>query len=224
VGPTGEQGPQGEQGTTGEQGPQGEQGPPIDNASGFAAIPADRRVVLVDPGVDVKPETVVIATPMANLRARSFWVTKDEEADLIAIRMSSPRAVDTPFSWLLVESDPAGGASVVRVIDIEADAALRFMQDGQQVTDISVKPGERIRFRIANTAGFDHSFYIGTDDELMEPSGTTDAGIDPWTSGVRTLDWTVPADVYVSGLKFGCMVPGHYPLMQGTFSSPDPAS
>jgi hypothetical protein len=181
-------------------------------------IPADRRAVLVDPGVDVTPETVVIVTPMANLRDRSFWVTKDEDADLIAIRLSSPLAKNVPFGWLLVESDPTADVSQVRVIDIEADNALRFLIDGRRARQIPVQPGERIQFRIRNTAGFVHTFYIGTDDELMAPDAATDIGIGPWSSGVRTLDWTVPADVHTSELKFGCTVPGHYTLMQGMFT------
>ena len=77
-------------------------------------------------------------------------------------------------------------------------------------------PGETVIFRIDNTAGFDHNFYIGTDAELNVPNATTATGIPMWQSGVQELTWVVPADI--SGLKFGCTVPGHYALMQGTFS------
>jgi len=109
---------------------------------------------------------------------------------------------------------PAGEA---RVIELVATAALQFTDPaGTQIKDIPVTPGETVTFRIDNTAGFDHNFYIGTDEQLMTPAGTTDTGIPSWQSGVQELTWTVPADL--TGLKFGCTVPGHYTLMQGTFS------
>ena len=34
--------------------------------------------------------------------------------------------------------------------------------------------------------------------------------------GTQEFTWTVPDDV--TGIKFGCTVPGHYQLMNGTFS------
>ena len=104
-----------------------------------------------------------------------------------------------------------------RVIDIVATASLQFTTpDGTQLTDIPVTPGETVIFRVENAAGFDHNFYIGTDAELSVPSATTPTGIPTWQSGVQELTWVVPEDI--SGLKFGCTVPGHYALMQGTFS------
>jgi uncharacterized cupredoxin-like copper-binding protein len=107
-------------------------------------------------------------------------------------------------------------AGTPRVIELEVTASLQFLQDGEQVRDIPVVPGETVRFRIKNTAGFDHTFYIGTDAELSVPNATTDTGIPVWSRGVRKLTWTVPDDI--TGLRFGCTVPGHYPLEQGTFS------
>ena len=112
------------------------------------------------------------------------------------------------------EAPPSGEG---RVIDLVATASLQFTTpDGTQVTDIPVTPGETIVLRIDNKAGFDHNFYIGTDAELNVPNATTAAGIPMWQSGVQELTWVVPADI--TGLKFGCTVPGHYALMQGTFS------
>jgi azurin len=35
-------------------------------------------------------------------------------------------------------------------------------------------------------------------------------------SGLQEGTWVVPADV--SDLKFGCTFPGHYKVMQGTFT------
>jgi uncharacterized cupredoxin-like copper-binding protein len=113
---------------------------------------------------------------------------------------------------------PAGTSDAPRVIELQAIGALQFTDaNGQQVKDIPVTPGETVLFRIDNTAGFEHNFYIGTDAELSVPAATTETGIPNWTSGVQELQWTVPEDL--SGLKFGCTVPGHYASgMQGTFS------
>jgi hypothetical protein len=112
---------------------------------------------------------------------------------------------------------PVAPGGEARVIDLLANGALQFTDPaGTQVRDIPVTPGETITFRIDNTAGFDHNFYIGTDDQLIVPAGTTEVGIPTWQTGVQELTWVVPADI--SGLKFGCTVPGHYALMQGTFS------
>ncbi len=38
-------------------------------------------------------------------------------------------------------------------------------------------PGETVVFRINNTAGFEHNFYIGPDAELQVPNGQTDVGL-----------------------------------------------
>jgi uncharacterized cupredoxin-like copper-binding protein len=122
-----------------------------------------------------------------------------------------------------VSAAPAPPSGEARVIELQADSSLRFTDtDGQQVTDIPVTPGETVIFRIENTAGFEHNFWIGTDDQLTAPYATTDVGIDTWTTGVQSVEWVVPADV--SGLKFGCTVPGHYTTMQGTFSASEPAA
>ena len=100
------------------------------------------------------------------------------------------------------------------VVELEADATLRFIgEDGEPVSAISVVPGETLLIRVDNTAGFEHSFFIGTEEELSEPQATTDVGIEAWSSGTRVLAWTVPDDP--SGLMFGCTVPGHFPVMHG---------
>ena len=113
--------------------------------------------------------------------------------------------------------EPVAPSGEARVIDLVATGALQFTDPaGTQVRDIPVTPGETITFRVDNTAGFDHDFYIGTDEQLIVPAGTTDVGIATWQTGVQELTWVVPADI--TGLKFGCTVPGHYALMQGTFS------
>lgn len=109
-------------------------------------------------------------------------------------------------------AEPAGDA---RVIELEADAAIRFLQDGEQIREIPVTPGETVLFRIDNTAGFPHNFYIGPDAELSVMAGSTDTGIPDWNTGVQELQWVVPDDL--TDVRFACTVPGHYFTMQGDF-------
>ena len=115
---------------------------------------------------------------------------------------------------IAVEAAAAGGEP--RVIEFEATATLTFAQNGVPITEIPVTPGETVLFRIDNTAFFAHNFYIGADEILAMPNGTTDVGIPDWTSGVQELEWVVPDDL--TGIRFACTVPGHYFLMQGDFT------
>lgn len=136
---------------------------------------------------------------------------------------NTPETLDTQGDAPASEgAAPAAEGGEPRVIDLQATTSLQFTDpNGQQVQDIPVSPGETIIFRIDNTAGFEHNFYIGTDAELSVPSATTETGIANWSSGVQEFEWTAPDDI--SGLKFGCTVPGHYPTMQGTFSAAEAA-
>jgi uncharacterized cupredoxin-like copper-binding protein len=122
-----------------------------------------------------------------------------------------------PAEATAAAADPAtAAAGEPRVIELEADAAIRFLQDGEQIRNIDVTPGETIIFRITNTAGFAHNFYIGADEDLQVMGGTTDVGIPDFETGVQELEWVVPDDV--SNLRFACTVPGHYYTMQGDFT------
>ena len=137
----------------------------------------------------------------------------------MAAESMAPMAAESaaPAAGSAAPGEPVAPSGEARVIDLVATGALQFTDPaGTQVRDIPVTPGETITFRVDNTAGFDHDFYIGTDEQLIVPAGTTDVGIATWQTGVQELTWVVPADI--TGLKFGCTVPGHYALMQGTFS------
>ncbi len=112
--------------------------------------------------------------------------------------------------------DDSGTAEAPRVIPIQANAALQFTDAaGTVITDIPVVAGEVIRFEVENTAGYSHNFFIGTDAALSVDDRANLVGIPDWMEGVQTYEWTVPSE---GELKFGCTVPGHYALMQGTFS------
>ena len=127
-----------------------------------------------------------------------------------------PAVVEEPTAAAAPEEPAAAPVEgEPRVIELEADAAIRFLQDGEQIQDLEVTPGETVVFRVDNTAGFPHNFYIGPDDELRVMGGTTDTGIPDWDIGVQELEWVVPDDV--SDIRFACTVPGHYYTMQGDF-------
>ena len=122
--------------------------------------------------------------------------------------------VEVPVIEIQAPNDVGGSP---RVIELELDNALRILQDGEQVQEIPVTPGERILFRVRNTAGFSHNFYIGRKALLKQPNGTTRVGIPDWDRGLRELEWTVPANA--DKLMFGCTIPGHFFLEQGRFTT-----
>ncbi len=104
-----------------------------------------------------------------------------------------------------------------RVINISANAALQFLDEGGTLLNsIGVTPGETIEFVVDNTAGFDHNFWIGTPEELAGSFAETDVGIPTWASGVQSVVWTVPEEG-AEVLQFACTVPGHYTPMHGNF-------
>ena len=57
---------------------------------------------------------------------------------------------------------------------------------------------------------------FGRDEQLSVPNASDLPGIPTFQSGIQEFEWVVPDDV--TGLMFGCTVPGHYALMQGAFS------
>jgi hypothetical protein len=106
--------------------------------------------------------------------------------------------------------------AAARIIELDANAALQFTDKaGTLVSEIAVTPGETITFKVTNTAGYLHNFYIGTDQQLMSAANAEMIGIPDFAEGTQEVTWTVPDDI--TGLKFGCTVPGHYQIMQGVF-------
>jgi hypothetical protein len=131
----------------------------------------------------------------------------------------TPRGAGVSYVLSLGPMPDAGDepdtSQAVRIIELEQDASLRILRDGRQIRRIAVTPGERVLFRIDNTAGFAHNFYIGRRVQLRRPNGSTDVGIPDWDSGVQEFEWTVPANA--NTLSFGCTIPGHFALERGRF-------
>lgn len=103
-----------------------------------------------------------------------------------------------------------------RVIELTLTGALEIVGDaGSTVEAIAVASGETVRFELENTAGFPHNFVIGSAQDLA--AGLTEseaASVPPWSTGTRSLDWTVPSG---ERFQFGCTIPGHYQPMHGDF-------
>ena len=108
---------------------------------------------------------------------------------------------------------PTVAVDASHVIDLELTGDLKIKQNGQQISTIPVVQGETYTFRVANTAGFDHDFLIGSDADLS--AGTAGLpGIPAWSSGTREFQYTFGS---AGPLAFGCTIPGHYSQMKGTF-------
>jgi len=205
----------------------------------LVAMPEDQvlaKVTILDP---------LVAEPGATAEG---VVTVDQEGDYIAIcfvpqglttlggpeTTLDPALADAPAHFSLGERQeftvtaagttpgpiptavPVPSPGAARTIELQLTSALQIQQDGVQVTDIPVTPGETITFKVTNTAGYSHNLYVGPESALESSQVTGLPGIPDFAEGTQAFTWIVPADV--SGLRFGCTVPGHYSMMNGTFS------
>jgi hypothetical protein len=109
-----------------------------------------------------------------------------------------------------------GGSPGGSTIDLEETAALEILQDGEPVSDLDVRLGETYTFRVTNTAGYDHNFFIGTPEQLEANQVADLPGIPTFTEGTREFEYTVTEET--AELEFACTVPGHYASMHGSFT------
>jgi uncharacterized cupredoxin-like copper-binding protein len=114
-------------------------------------------------------------------------------------------------------SSPGASGGTGQTIELEETADLHITQNGSPVQSIAVTPGETVTFKITNSAGFSHDFFIGPPDQLSGNNTAGLPGIPEFSSGTQEFTYTVPADV--SNLEFGCTLPGHYPSMHGTLTA-----
>jgi uncharacterized cupredoxin-like copper-binding protein len=88
---------------------------------------------------------------------------------------------------------------------------------GQKLTELGVAQGGTYTFRVTNTAGYPHNFFIGSPEDLAANNKPELVGIDDFNSGTQEFTYTFEADP--ATLQFACTVPGHYPLMNGKFTA-----
>ncbi len=76
--------------------------------------------------------------------------------------------------------------------------------------------GETVTFKVTNTAGFDHNFYLGPADALSANNPKPDLpGIPTFSSGTKEVTYTFES---TDPLQFACTLPGHYGSMHGDFA------
>jgi hypothetical protein len=188
-----------------------------DTYAAYWAVAADIRVLgeATSRGLQqVALERIMMDLAHAEALARDDETGKIGEGGCRSARFDGGGSLESETK---AHREPGDETRPARVIEIEATASLQFRDErGDTLEHIAVTPGETVLFRVDNTAGFDHNFYVGSEHELEEPEGVTDTGISTWTEGVRELEWIVPSDV--SGLMFGCTVPGHFTPTHGIFT------
>lgn len=128
--------------------------------------------------------------------------------------MSMPPASAAPSGGPQASGEPEPSGAI-HVIELDENASLQITRDGSLVTELTVKLGETVHFKITNTAGYAHNFYIGKPDALGQNNVSGLPGIPDFSGGTQEFDYTVTADT--AGLQWGCSLPGHYPSMHGTF-------
>ncbi|HWH24703.1 MAG TPA: hypothetical protein VNW68_07415 [Candidatus Limnocylindria bacterium] len=116
----------------------------------------------------------------------------------------------TPAAPTPGDMTPAPG----NLFELEMNAQLQILQDGQQVTELHVSDGETYTFRVNNSAGFTHDFFVGPPDRLEAGDTAGLDGLDEWESGVREFSWTANR-AEADGWQFACTVAGHYTFMHG---------
>lgn len=112
-------------------------------------------------------------------------------------------------------STPAGSpAAPGNVVDLELTGNLTILRDGVQLTELHVTDGETYVFRVDNSAGFTHDFYLGPADRLAANDVSGLPGIEKWDEGPREFSWTASHEA--DNWEFACTVLGHYASMHGS--------
>lgn len=173
---------------------------------------------------EATPVEVVWTVP-ADIAGLKFGSTEGSDFSTMSgtFSLASAGPTNAPGTQAPASVAPSVGPSAAssqepggRVIELELTAALEIKEAGAKVVQIPVTPGETIVFKITNTAGYVHNFWIGPDTALMANQTAGLTGIPDWSDPApKELTWVVPDDI--TGLFYGCTVPGHYTLMKGAF-------
>ncbi len=104
------------------------------------------------------------------------------------------------------------GVGVEQTIDVRMTAALRF-----EPAEVTVRAGERVRFRVTNVSQVDHEFYV--DDEAAQQAHgeqvlSAGGALPDGPTGILVLPGTTKELVYsaerAGQLVIGCHLAGHY--------------
>jgi uncharacterized cupredoxin-like copper-binding protein len=103
------------------------------------------------------------------------------------------------------------------VIELNLTAALQITNpDGSAASSLAVQNGTTYTFRITNSAGFAHNFFIGPQAQLSSDQTSGLPGLPAFDEGTQEFEYTVTDET--ATLEFACTIPGHYPPMHGTFT------
>lgn len=115
--------------------------------------------------------------------------------------------------------DTPGTEASPRVIELDLTGTLQITdREGTKVDAIPVVAGETVTFRVTNSAGFDHNFYLGAEDVLSTTTTTSSAdlpGIATFASGTQEFTYTFET---TDPLQYACIIPAHYAPMHGDFT------
>jgi mono/diheme cytochrome c family protein/uncharacterized cupredoxin-like copper-binding protein len=145
----------------------------------------------------------------------------------------APDATPVPDCWrpytnpAFAPASPAASAAPVtspgtaanpRIIKVDETGDLRITDDaGAPLSAIAIKKGETVTFQVTNKASFPHDFYIGPTDALKAGDKSTAKGTPDFAGPDVTQSLTYTFDQDTPGLGFGCILPGHFASMNGTF-------
>lgn len=108
-----------------------------------------------------------------------------------------------------------GTAANPRVLQLDETAQLSITDaSGNKLSSLAVAAGETVQFKVTNSAGFPHNFYLGPAADLAGNNTSVLQGIPDFATGTQTFTYTVPRSS--DGLQFACTLPGHYPTMHGS--------
>lgn len=102
---------------------------------------------------------------------------------------------------------PTNGEPVGTVIEVQMQN-FRFLQDGQELSQLTLTIGEDYTFRVENLDGFAHDMYFGPPEQLAAWDESGLPGHPEWETGVQEFSYTPSAEH--QGWQFACTVQGHY--------------
>ncbi|MBA2275494.1 MAG: hypothetical protein H0W00_02190, partial [Chloroflexi bacterium] len=114
------------------------------------------------------------------------------------------------------DASPGGspGGSDGETIALTETSSVQIVQEGQQVTELTLTEGQVYTFEISNEGGLEHNFYIGSAEQLQANDVAGLPGVATFTEGTQTFEYTAAADT--AALEFACTVLGHYEPMHGS--------
>jgi len=161
---------------------------------------------------------VISACAASNASTWTYFPAAGTPASSAAPASGAPSASSSPAASAALGSPSASAGQTGASFDLVETSSLSITDaGGTQVTALTVKKGQTYHFRITNSAGFPHNFYVGKVSDLEANATANLTGTGDFDSGTKEFDYTFGDDS--APLGFGCLIPGHYQAgMKGTFT------